>query len=303
MTAFAIPPPGDYVIRFSMYRTYGFTDAQSATSVLIAMILRYVATFFMPIIGLVAVLLAGQETTDGVWWFLGYTTAFVVIVYLMRRVIISDTTARTVGRWSHSVVTWVMGLVHRSPSADIEQVVVDFGDKTRGTARSNRVPLLLSNLAWGLSNALVLGLCMRFSGLTGSEVSAAEVLLANGIVMVLNVLPIPGLNSLIVPQLSSILGLTTVDQQSQLTAALTLYRVDTWILPMIIGAVMFFIWRFRVRKDTVTTVEGVSGSPAPGPVGPGSQSGGPEPSAGGRPAVPGDAQGDEDRQEDQAPED
>jgi uncharacterized membrane protein YbhN (UPF0104 family) len=304
MTAFAIPPPGDYVIRFSMYRTYGFTDGQSATSVLIAMILRYVATFLMPIIGLTAVLLAGQGTTDTRWWFLGYTTAFVAIVYLLRRVIISDTTAHMVGRWSRSLVTWAMGLVHRSPSADIEQVVVDFGDKTRGTARSNRGPLLFSNLAWGLSNALVLGMSMRFSGLDSAEISTAEVLLSNGIVMVLNVLPIPGLNALIVPQLSSILGLTTVEQQSQLTAALTLYRVDTWILPMAIGAVMFFVWRFRVRRDTVTTVNTDSeddggwdsGTPSGDPTAPAG-------SAGGRPAVPGDAQRHEDGQQDQAPED
>ena len=304
MTAFVIPPPGDYVIRFSMYRTYGFTDKESATSVLIAMVMRYLATFFMPIIGLAAILVAGQGTTDAVWWFLGYSTAFFAVAYLIRRIIISDATAQAVGRWSNSLVTWTMKRFHRTPSKDIEQIVVDFGQKTRGTAKSNRWSLIVSNLAWGLGNALVLGLSMRFSGLDSSEVSPAAVLLASGLVMVLNVLPVPGLNALIVPQLSSILGLTTETQQSQLTAALTLYRVDTWIMPMAIGCVMFFVWRFRVRKDTVTTVNKDSESdggwdsdpPSSGPTEP-------DPSAGGRAAVPGNPQGHEDRQENKAPED
>ena len=53
---------------------------------------------------------------------------------------------------------------------------------------------------------------MRFSGLDSSEVSPAAVLLASGLVMVLNVLPVPGLNALIVPQLSSILGITSETQ-------------------------------------------------------------------------------------------
>ena len=119
---------------------------------------------------------------------------------------------------------------------------------------TNRRSLLAANLCWALSNALVLGLALRFSGLDTSAVSAAGILLATSLIMAVNVLPIPGINAIIVPQLSSILGLTTETEQSEPTAALTLYRVTTWILPMMIGAVMFFVWRFRVRRDTVTTV-------------------------------------------------
>ena len=304
MTAFVVPPPGDYVIRFAMYRTYGFTDEQSGISVIIALVLRYVITFFMPIIGLAAVLLAGQGTADTGWWFVGYTAAFLAVVYLLRRIVQSDATARAVGRWVRALVTWVMDLFHRSPSKDIEAIVVDFGRRTRGTAQANRVPLLASNLAWGLSNMLVLGMALRFSGLDSTTLTGAEILLMTGIVMVVNVLPVPGINALIVPDLSAAMGLTTTTEQSQLTAALTLFRVCTWILPMIIGVGMFFVWRYRVRKDTVTTVntdsvdEGGWDS-----VGPGVDPANPGTSAGGGPAVPRNSQGDEDRQQHEAPED
>jgi uncharacterized membrane protein YbhN (UPF0104 family) len=254
MTAFVVPPPGDYVIRFAMYRTYGFTDEQSGISVIIALVLRYVITFLMPIIGLAAVLLAGQGTADTRWWFVGYTTAFLAVVLVLRRIVRSDGTAHAVGRWVNSLVTWTMDLFHRSPSKDIEAIVVEFGRRTRGTAESNRWSLLASNLAWGLSNVLVLGMALRFSGLGTTSLSAAEVLLMTGIVMVVNVLPVPGINALIVPDLSAALGLTSETEQSQLTAALALFRVCTWVLPMIIGVLMFFVWRYRVRRDTVTTV-------------------------------------------------
>jgi uncharacterized membrane protein YbhN (UPF0104 family) len=254
MTAFVVPPPGDYVIRFAMYRTYGFTDEQSGISVVIALVLRYVITFLMPILGLAAVLLAGQGTADAGWWFVGYTAAFLAAVLVLRRIVRSDATAHAVGRWVNAVVTWTMDLFHRSPSKDVEAIVVDFGRKTRGTAESNRRSLLASNLAWGLSNVLVLGMALRFSGLGTASLSAAEVLLMTGIVMVVNVLPVPGINALIVPDLSAALGLTTETEQSQLTAALALFRVCTWVLPMIIGVLMFFVWRYRVRRDTVTTV-------------------------------------------------
>ncbi len=237
-----------------MYRTYGFTDEQSGISVIIALVLRYIAIFTMPVFGLAAVLLAGEGQENTVWWFLGYTALLGAIVYLLRRVVQSDATARAVGRGISRFVTWVMNIFSRTPSQDLEQEVVEFGRRTRGTAESNRRSLLAANLSWALSNALVLGLALRFSGLDTSVLSATEILLATSLIMVVNVLPIPGINALIVPQLSSILGLTTETEQSELTAALTLYRVTTWILPMMIGAVMFFVWRYRVRRDTVTTV-------------------------------------------------
>ncbi len=304
MTAFVIPPPGDYIIRFAMYRTYGFTDEQSGISVIIALVLRYVITFFMPIIGLAAVVLAGQVTADTGWWLVGYTAAFLAVVYLLRRIVQSDATAHAVGRWVSAVVTWVMDLFHHSPSKDIEAIVVDFGRKTRGTAQENRVPLLASNLAWGLSNVLVLGMALRFSGLDSTTLTGAEILLMTGIVMVVNVLPVPGINALIVPDLSAAMGLTTTTEQSQLTAALTLFRVCTWILPMIIGVGMFFVWRYRVRKDTVTTVNADSSDDGGwAPVRPGVDPANPDASAGGGPAVPGNPQGDEDREQDQTPQD
>jgi uncharacterized membrane protein YbhN (UPF0104 family) len=147
-----------------------------------------------------------------------------------------------------------MHIFNRTPSKDLEQEVVDFGRRTRGTAETNRRSLLAANLSWALSNALVMGLALRFTGLDTSVLSAAEILLATSLIMAVNVLPIPGINAIIVPQLSSFLGLTSETEESELAAALTLYRVTTWILPMMIGAVMFFVWRFRVRRDTVTTV-------------------------------------------------
>jgi uncharacterized membrane protein YbhN (UPF0104 family) len=50
------------------------------------------------------------------------------------------------------------------------------------------------------------------------------------------------------------LSLTTTADQSDLAAALVLYRVVTWIEPMLFGIVLFLLWRRRVSRDTVTTV-------------------------------------------------
>lgn len=254
MTAFVVPPPGDYVIRFSMYRTYGFTDAQSGVSVLIAMVLRYVTVFFMPVLGYGVALVGGVAPPDGLAWFIGLTVAWVAAVLLLRRIIRSDSAAHAVGRWISSAVSRVMRWFHRTPAKDLEASVVDFGFKTRGTIEENRLSLAASNLGWGLSNALVLGLAIRFSGLDSSTISLAAIFLATGVLMVVNMLPIPGKNAIVAPAMFTMLGLATTADQSDLTAALVLYRVVTWIEPMLFGVILFLLWRGRVRRDTVTTV-------------------------------------------------
>jgi uncharacterized membrane protein YbhN (UPF0104 family) len=281
MTAFVVPPPGDYVIRFSMYRTYGFTDEQSGVSVLIAMVLRYVAVFLMPVLGYGIALVGGVAPPDGLAWFLGLTAAWVAVVVLLRQVVRSDAAAHAVGRGISSVVTTVMRWFHRTPAKDLEASVVDFGVKTRGTIEENRLSLAASNIAWGLSNALVLGLAIRFTGLDSSTISLAAIFLATGALMVVNILPIPGKNALVAPALFTMLGLTTTADQSDLTAALVLYRVVTWIEPMLLGIVLFFLWRARVRRDTVTTVnDAFAGDAATPPSGDGhAQADGPKPSA------------------------
>ncbi len=287
MTAFVVPPPGDYVIRFAMYRTYGFSDEQSGTSVLISMVLRYVAIFFMPILGLLAVIAAGTATSAQVWWFAALTPAFVIVCWLMLRVIRSDAVAHAVGRRLHSAVVRVMGRFHRHPAGDVERSVVSFGQRTRATVSSQGPGLLLSNLAWALGNAAVLLMAMRFSGLDSSAVPLATALLASGFLMVVNILPIPGKSALAAPTLFTIMSLTSDADQSAMTAAILLYRVVTWLLPMPVGALMFLVWRFRVRRDTVTTV----------PEDPDILATAPDASAGGGPAVSGDPQRHEDHEQ------
>jgi putative heme transporter len=254
MTAFVVPPPGDYVIRFAMYRTYGFSDEQSGASVLISMVLRYVAIFFMPILGLLAVIVAGTATSAQVWWFAGLTVAFVIVCWLMLRVVHSDAVAHSIGRRTNAAVAWAMGLFHRTPAGDLERSIVSFGQRTRATVTSRGPSLTASNLVWALGNAVVLLMSMRFSGLGSSTVPLATALLACGYLMVVNILPIPGKSALAAPTLFTIMSLTTDADQSAMTAAILLYRVVTWLLPMPVGAAMFFVWRYRVRRDTVTTV-------------------------------------------------
>lgn len=254
LTAFVFPPPGDMLVRFAMYRTYGFTDEESAAAVLVAMVARYATVVFMPLLGLVVVLITGQGSWTEFWWLLGLGVTFVTVMWLIVRVAMSEKAAHATGRWLQRVVTRVIHWVHRTPPDDLELSVVSFGARIGGTITTNGRSLIASNIVWGMSNVLMMALALRFSGLTESMLSPASMVLATGMTMALNVLPIPGKDALATSALTSILHLTTTAETNAFGAGLLLYRLCTWILPMPVGALAYFAWRWRVRRDKVATV-------------------------------------------------
>ncbi len=172
LSAFAFPPPADMAIRFAMYRTYGFTDEQSAVGVLIALVARYAAVIAMPLIGLAAVVVTGQGSWTGLAWLLGLGSAFMVVMWLIIRVARSESMAHATGRFLQRAADWIITKFHRTPPADLEQSVVKFGARTGSTIETNGRSLLLANLSWGLANALVMAMALRFSGLDRDAIPA-----------------------------------------------------------------------------------------------------------------------------------
>ncbi|MGB7979960.1 MAG: lysylphosphatidylglycerol synthase domain-containing protein [Candidatus Nanopelagicales bacterium] len=259
LSAFVFPPPSDMVIRFAMYRTYGFSDEQSAAAVIIAMVARYATVLFMPLLGITLVLITGGGSWNWLFWLVLLGAVYAAGMWLILRIARSDSAAHKAGGWLQRLSERLFGLVHRTAPDTIAQNVVRFGAHTRSTIAGNGRVLVAANLAWGMSNVLVMGLVLRFSGLNSSDVPPAAIALTTGLLMAVNMLPIPGKDALVVGWIAAMLALTDSSEVSALGTALLLYRMVTWIVPMPIGGIAFLAWRIRVGKDAAR------------PVGPGAQ--------------------------------
>ena len=198
LSAFAFPPPADMAIRFAMYRTYGFTDEQSAVGVLIALVARYAAVIAMPLIGLAAVVVTGQGSWTGLAWLLGLGSAFMVVMWLIIRVARSESMAHATGRFLQRAADWIITKFHRTPPADLEQSVVKFGARTGSTIETNGRSLLLSNLSWGLAQRTRNGDGSALLRARSRRHHQRGVLFATGLTMAINMLPIPGKDALAV---------------------------------------------------------------------------------------------------------
>lgn len=252
LTSVALPPPGDLIIRFGMYRSYGFTNDRSAVAVILAGIVRYFTVVAMPLIGLAAVLVTGKGSWALFWWFVAGSVIFWVAFVLMGRIIGSDKFAHSFGRFVARVSERVIGWFHRTPPKDLERSVVDFSRRTRAVAVHHFPNVSASTLGWGFSCFLVMWPSARFAGLGSNYATLAQILLVTGLTLFLNAFPItPGGVGVTEAILLSVITLPTAEAQASFTAALFLYRVFTWLLPFPIGAVAFFMWRWQERTGRI----------------------------------------------------
>lgn len=255
LTAVALPPPADLLIRFSMYRSYGFTNDRSGIAVVLSGIARYFTVVAMPIIGLAAVLISGNGTSTYLVWLVGLSAVFAVAMWILRQLINSATFAQAFGGWLQRIASRAIRLVRRTPPDDLQRSVVEFSERTRQVADGHFAVIAVSNIVWGFSCFLVLFVSVRAVGLDSSQISASQVLLVAGATLLLNSIPItPGGVGVTEAVLLTIITFPNPDAQALFTAALLIYRVFTWLLPFPLGAVALGVWRLQVKRGSVRQV-------------------------------------------------
>ncbi len=252
LTSVALPPPIDMVIRFSMYKSYGFSVDNSAIAVAVAGIARYFTVVAIPVMGLGALLLTGQGDTSALLWFLGGSVLIVVALWITKQVIKSKRAARRLGRILQKPTNWVQKLFRKPPSTDIEKRTVKFGSNLGNVAITHFKSVSISNIAWGLASFVAFFMAVRFCGVDASAMSASYILFITGCMLLLNAFPItPGGVGVTETILLSVMSFPSAQVESAFTAALFVYRVYTWLLPMPIGAVVYFVWRRQIKNGTL----------------------------------------------------
>lgn len=251
LTAVIMPPPADMVIRFGMYKTYGFSIDKSATAVVLSGIARYFTVVGVALLGLLAMLISGQGSVETLFWLVIGTAIFAAAVWIMGQILSGKKAAEKVGILTQDAANWLLGLIKRKPLTTFDKSVVRFSVRSKGVVDKNLWQIALSNLVWGLSCYAILLLAVRFCGINGDVMSASYLLLITGVMLMLNSLPIPG-SGVGVTETILLAAITFPNAQTQsaFTAALFLYRIYTWLLPFPVGAVSYFVWRYQLSHGT-----------------------------------------------------
>ena len=232
-------------LNYAMLRSWGFTLGDTTSEVLVTGTWSQLMKYALLAIGLVAVVLQGWGPQWVVWVALGLTVLVVLAIVLLTLILRSERFASRLGAWCDRAVGRLRRRVARIPDPGLTQGLPLF--------RTQMVRLL--RLCWGrltatmlvsqLTVVLVLGICVRMQGLDEATISWAVILVAWGLVTFASLLiPTPGGLGVAEVVLVGVLGhgLPESDQAAVLAAVL-LYRIATFLVPIPIGLVTYLYWR------------------------------------------------------------
>ena len=232
-------------LNYAMLRSWGFTLGDTTSEVLVTGTWSQMTKYILLAIGLVAVVLQGWGPVGLEWVALGLVVLVAVAIVLLTLILRSEAFAARLGAWCDRVIARVRRRVPRIPDPGLDEGLPLF--------RTQMVTLL--RLCWGRLTAtmlvsqlmvvLVLGVCVRMQGLDESTISWAVILVAWGLVTFASLLiPTPGGLGVAEVVLVAVLGhgLPQSDEAAVLAAVL-LYRIATFLVPIPIGLVTYLYWR------------------------------------------------------------
>jgi uncharacterized membrane protein YbhN (UPF0104 family) len=245
-------------VTYRFYSSYGFAPSQIALSLLIQGVWNNFVKLGMPIVALGLLVLTGQAAGElGPVAVIG-GGVFGVALAGFALSLSSERRAGRIGAVLAAAASLPRRLTGRRGRPSWAQAAVRFRAEVIALLRRRWHWLTLATLVSHLSLFLVLLLALRHVGVAESRVSWIEALAAFAFVRLLSAFPItPGGLGVVELGLAAVLVVAGGDKAS-VVAAVLVFRVLTFVLPMPIGALTYWLWRRG---------EGRRGNPSARPIG------------------------------------
>lgn len=231
----------------TILRSWDFSVADVGRYVVITGIWNNFVKLGMPIVALA--LLAATGDASG--WLLG--TAAIGVVILVAAVagfvglLRSEDVARWLGEKLQTAATWLAGLVHRDAPSDLTDRAVSFREDAQDLLAKRWTWLTLTTLIGHLSLFGVLLLALRVVGIEADQLSWIQALAGFAFARLLTAVPItPGGAGLIELGYVGVYTQFGADKNA-VVAAVLLFRMLTYVLPIPLGAFAWWSWSREQR--------------------------------------------------------
>jgi uncharacterized membrane protein YbhN (UPF0104 family) len=246
-TAVANTLPGGSAIAvgltYAMLGSWGFSKSRSTVSLVVSGIWNNFVKLGMPILALALLAFQGEASGSRVVAGVVGIGALVAAVTIFALILHSEQFAGRAGVAAGRMLGGPRRLLHRPPAAGWDEASIKFRGRVVGLVRRSWVGLTVSSLVGHLSLYAVLLVTLRDVGVSDDEVSWVQVLAVFAFVRLLTAIPLtPG--GLGIVELGLISGLTTAGgDHAQVVAAVLVFRLLTYVLPIGFGVATYLFWR------------------------------------------------------------
>jgi putative heme transporter len=235
-------------VTYRFYSSYGFPASQIAHSLLIQGVWNNFVKLGMPIVALGLLVLSGHAAGE-----LGSVAVIGVVVFGVALAgfvltLSSERRARRIGAWLTVAASLPRRLAGRRDRLSWAEGAVRFRVEVIALLRRRWHWLTLATLVSHLSLFLVLLLALRHVGVSERQVGWIEALAAFAFVRLLSAFPItPGGLGVVELGLAAVLVVAGGDK-AKVVAAVLVFRALTFLLPMPVGALTYWLWRRAERR-------------------------------------------------------
>lgn len=232
-------------VTLAMQTSWGFRVATIARSTLVTGIWNNFVKLGMPVLALALLALEGEITPARLSAAAVGIAMLVGAILLLGLILKSDKMARTVGARLGRLVSGVRALIRRPAVAGWEERAAAFRADTIGLLQHRWLRLTLATLVSHVSLFAVLLITLRHVGVSQDELSWITVLAAFSFVRLISALPVtPGGVGVVELGYAAAMTIGLDDMaKAQVVAAILVFRVITYALPIPLGAASYVVWR------------------------------------------------------------
>ena len=251
-------------LNFAMLRSWGFNLDRITSSFLTTGIWTNLVRYSLFAAALLVLSATGSAPASLIAVSAVVTLLVVAAIVLLIFILRSARFSRRLGRFLGRLIRPFLKLVHKPPIDDMEERVVDFRDQMREMLRTRWHVLTVAMFVSQLTACLVLGVAVRMQGFDNATISWARIVAAFGAMsLACLIAPTPGGLGVAEVTLVAVLGAGLPESDdAAITAAVLLFRIATWLLPIPIGACSYLFWRKTNRwrmteeeRDGVTAAQ------------------------------------------------
>ncbi len=232
-------------VTYSQFLSWGFTPEAVTAALLTAGVWDQLARLALPVLSVAAIAITGEA----VWWMwlisLGGILVVAGAVWLISRVLRSQSAAVSLGNWLDKIVNWGLGKIKRDP-IDVVAATLTFRDNVRHVAEYRWKWVTAATVANHASMTALFVVSLRAVGVSSDDVSLPWLLLAFSLGRLLVMIPVSpgglGLVDLGFIGLVS-LGWGSGADPDLISAGVLLYRALSFLPPILIGLGSWIFWR------------------------------------------------------------
>jgi hypothetical protein len=246
-----VPGPSDLPIRYRMLTSWGHTTGEATLAVAAGGIFSIGVKLLLPVIAAIGLVVTDAPLSDTLQTVVTICMIVGLGVVVLAFVLGSEKRTEQAGRFIAPVWSRVLRLLRKPTPEDLPTQMVDARARAVQTLRDRWLVATWATVLTTAAKFALLLMCLRFTGVSETELPWTQVFVVFALVQGLTVFPITA-GDAGVSEIAYIGMLTAAAGEqfvNQITAAVLIFRVLTWlsIIPVGLGALGF--WKLQLRRD------------------------------------------------------